>query len=176
MANPARHSLLLLALFVYLSPNVSGQQQPVPQPFPTPNAAERQQLESDEEVLTAPVPTEENLGVPMYPNANHLASYAAGRGQTLHIYGTNAGFEEMVRYYRVILNEGGNRVFDSPATHQFDTERFRDEDMTYRPSVTVKDYTWNGAEGYLNPIPGATPARYQTIIQVTTAPNSGAGR
>ena len=176
MINAVRYSLLLLVLVGSLWADVAAQQQPVPRPFPSPASEEQQQSAPDEEVSTATLPTEETLGVPMYPSASYLASYDAGRGQTLHIYGTNASFEEMVRYYRVILNEGGNRVFDSPATHQFDTERFRDEEMTYRPSVTVKDYTWNGAEGYLNPTPGATPARYQTIIQVTTAPNSEADR
>ncbi len=176
MIDPVRYSLFLLVLVGGLSTDVTVQQRPVPRPFPSPDSGEQQQSEPDAEVPAAPVPTEESLGAPMYPNASYLASYDAGRGQTLHIYGTNASFEEMVRYYRVILNEGGNRVFDSPATHQFDTERFRDEEMTYRPSVTIKDYTWNGAEGYLNTTPGATPARYQTIIQVTTAPSSNASR
>ncbi|GIT66973.1 MAG: hypothetical protein Ct9H300mP25_04450 [Acidobacteriota bacterium] len=38
--------------------------------------------------------------------------------------------------------------------------------MTYRPSVTIKDYTWNGSAGYLNPVPGAEPARYQTLSKL----------
>jgi hypothetical protein len=30
----------------------------------------------------------------------------------------------------------------------------------------VKDYTWGGSPGYLNPKRGAEPARYKTIIQI----------
>ena len=39
----------------------------------------------------------------------------------------------------------------------FDTGRFREEAMAFPPSVTVKDYTWGGKGGYLNPIRGGQP-------------------
>ena len=48
----------------------------------------------------------------------------------------------------------------------FDIAEFREESMAFPPSVTVKDYTWGGAVGYLNPKRGATPARFKTIIQI----------
>lgn len=115
-------------------------------------------------------PTEAELGVTIYPNSTYLTSYDAGRGQAFHIFGTNATFENMVRYYRVILRERGDRVFDAPATHQFDTGRFRDDEMSFRPSVTIKDYAWNGSPGYRNPVAGADPPAFATIIQFTTAP------
>jgi hypothetical protein len=34
----------------------------------------------------------------------------------------------------------------------------------------VKDYTWAGALGYLNPKRGAEPARFKTIIQIVPVP------
>jgi hypothetical protein len=30
----------------------------------------------------------------------------------------------------------------------------------------VKDYTWAGSAGYINPKRGATPARFKTVIQI----------
>jgi hypothetical protein len=47
--------------------------------------------------------------------------------------------------------------------------------MAFPPSVTVKDYTWGGSQGYLNPKRGAKPARFITIIQIVPAP-PGASR
>ena len=117
-----------------------------------------------------PAPTEAELGVTIYPNATYLTSFDAGRGQAFHLFGTSATFENMVRYYRVILRDRGDRVFDAPGTHQFDTGRFDDDRMDFRPSVTIKDYAGNGAPGYPNPVPGAEPPAYATIIQFTTAP------
>ena len=38
--------------------------------------------------------------------------------------------------------------------------------MAFPPSVTVKDYTWGGSAGYLNPKRGKQPARFKTIIQI----------
>ena len=115
------------------------------------------------------VPTETTLGVPIYPTAVYLTNYDAGRGQTYHIFGTDSTFEEMVRYYAVMLDEGGDSVFTAPAVHVFETGRFREDSMAFPPSVTIKDYTWNGSEGYLNPTPGGNE-RYRTIIQIVTPP------
>jgi hypothetical protein len=41
--------------------------------------------------------------------------------------------------------------------------------MDFPPSVTVKDYTWGGMEGYLSPKPGAL-VRFKTIIQIVPVP------
>lgn len=164
-------------LVLTVAHHVSAQPPPVPRPFPELSSSRQQPpVQPPETVapLIESVPTEESLGVPIYPNADYLDSYDAGRGQTFHLFGTNSTFREMVGYYSVVLDERGDRVFDAPPTHQFDTSRFRDERMNYRPSVTIKDYTWNNAEGYLNPTPGANPTRYRTVIQIATAP-SGAG-
>ena len=37
---------------------------------------------------TAPAPPDVNLGVPLYPGAQFLTSYDAGRGQRFYIFGT----------------------------------------------------------------------------------------
>jgi len=74
----------------------------------------------------------------------------------------------MVRYYTVVLDERGDRVFDGPATHMFEVGRFREEEMAFPPGVTVKDYSWNGSEGYLNTT-GGEPAKFRTIIQLVPA-------
>jgi hypothetical protein len=115
------------------------------------------------------------LGAPVYPGAEFLASYDAGRGQRYYLFGTNTPFAEIVTYYRNILRQRGTVVFEAPATHIFDIGRFREETMAFPPSVTVKDYTWGGSQGYLNPKRGAKPARFITIIQIVPAP-PGASR
>jgi len=171
--------VLVAILFIATSVAIKAQTQPVPRPFPTPSSAENSS--STQDPAPSPTSTEDSsvavvLDVPIYPNASYLGAYDAGRGQTFHLFGTNVSFQEMVSYYSTILDERGDRVFDAPATHQFDTARFRDDEMTYRPSVTIKDYTWNGSDGYLNPVPGAEPARYQTVIQIATAPPADTDR
>jgi hypothetical protein len=114
-------------------------------------------------------PTEVTLGVSIYPSAQYLGSYNAGQGQRYYLFGSTASFADLVAYYRGVLKDRGELVFDAPATHMFDIGRFREESMAFPPSVTVKDYTWGGKGGYLNPTPGAQPARYPTIIQIVPA-------
>jgi hypothetical protein len=48
--------------------------------------------------------------------------------------------------------------------------------MAFPPSVTVKDYTWAGSAGYLNPTRGAEPARFKTVIQLVPAPVGAVAR
>ena len=119
-------------------------------------------------------PTESNLGVPVYPGAQFLTSYDAGRGQRYYLFGTNTPFAEIVLYYRTVLKQRGDLVFEAPATHMFDVGRFREETMAFPPSVTVKDYTWGGLQGYLNPKRGAQPARFSTIVQIVPMPPGSA--
>ena len=38
--------------------------------------------------------------------------------------------------------------------------------MAYPPGVTIKDYTWNGSAGYLNPKRDGKPERFPSIIQI----------
>ena len=122
------------------------------------------------------VPTAEELGFPIYPNAKFLTSYDAGREQRYFLFGTNSDFEAMVRYYTVLLDERGDRVFDEPATHIFEIGRFREQTMAFQPGITIKDYTWNGSPGYLSPTTGTESERFRTIIQIVPAPPEQARR
>ena len=110
------------------------------------------------------------LGAPIYPSAVFLTSYDAGRGQRFYIYGVNAPYAEMVNYYRTVLKNKGDELFEEPPTHFFETGRYRDEAMAFAPSVTIKDYTYGGSAGYPNPKKGEAPERFPTIIQIVPAP------
>jgi len=161
--------------------------QPVPQPFPrasgpaasapatpqgggqTPPAARpTTQAPATPAVATPSTdsPTEAMLGVPIYPGAQFLASYDAGQGQRYYIFGSAASFADLVAYYRNVLKQRGELVFEEPATHMFEVGRFREESMAFPPGVTVKDYTWGNLGGYLNPKRGAQPQRFPTVIQI----------
>ena len=115
-------------------------------------------------------PAPGSLGVAVYPAAQFITSYDAGRGQRYFLYGTTAPFADIVQFYRNTLKQRGELVFEAPPVHQFDIGRFREETMAFPPSVTVKDYTWGGSLGYLNPKRGAQPQRYPTIIQIVPNP------
>ena len=112
-------------------------------------------------------PTEQTLGVPVYPGAQFIASYDAGKGQRYHLFGANTDFAQIVTYYRTTLKQRGELVFETPAIHMFEIGRFREETMAFPPSVTVKDYA---PEGYLVVKTGAQGVRYRTIIQVVPVP------
>ena len=114
-------------------------------------------------------PTESTLGVQIYPGAEFLGSFDAGRGQRYYLFGTNASFTEIVNYYKTVLKQKGELVFDEPAVHEFDIGKFKEETMSFPPSVTVKDYAWGGSAGYLNPKRGKQPERFKTIIQIVPA-------
>lgn len=112
-------------------------------------------------------PTEETLGFPIYPAAQFITSYDAGRGQEYYLFGADIGFDALVRYYRNVLDDRGDRVFDEPPTHIFEVGRFREREMAFPPSVTIKDHAWNGSEGYPDPAGGH---RFRTIIQIVPSP------
>jgi hypothetical protein len=162
---------MIAALFIQ-------QQPPVPQPFPRPattQPAKPQQPaapapSTPRPAATAPgsenPPTEAMLGVPIYPGAQFIASYDAGRGQRFYIFGSTAGFVDLVAYYRTVLKQKGELVFEVPATHEFDVGRFREDTMAFPPGVTIKDFQSDISEGYPNPKPGGQPARFPTIIQI----------
>jgi len=108
---------------------------------------------------------------PVYPSAQFLASYDAGRNQRFYLYGTTAPYAEIVAYYRTQLDERGNQVFKEPIpTHMFEVGRFREETMAFPPGVTVKDWSLNGSPGYPNTRRGAQPARFPTIIMIVPPP------
>jgi hypothetical protein len=109
-------------------------------------------------------PSEAALGVRLPATAAYLESFDAGRGQCFHLYGTDDPFTTVVAYFRDLLR-GGRQVFREPPIHQFELGDFDDRTMAFTPSVVVKDYSWNGSEGYPF-VKGATETRYKTIIQV----------
>jgi hypothetical protein len=115
------------------------------------------------------------LGMPIYPGSQFIASYDAGRGQRYYLYGATTDFAQVVAFYRTALKQRGDLVYELPPIHMFEVGRFREETMAFPPSVTVKDYTWGGSPGYLNPKPGAQPAAFRTVIQLVPAP-AGAGK
>ena len=115
------------------------------------------------------IPTEASLGVPIYKGADFVGSFDAGRGQRYYLFGTNTGFLEIVNYYKGVLKQKGELVYEEPAIHSFDIGKYKEETMAFPPSVTVKDYTWGGSAGYLNPKRGQQPTRFKTIIQIVPA-------
>jgi len=124
-------------------------------------------------VAEAP-PPDGSLGVPVLPNAVFLGSYdAGGAGQRFYLYGTANRFADVVGYYRTVLRDRGELVFDVPATHTWEVGRFREDQVAFPPGVTVKDYTFAGSPGLANPKPGASPVAFPTVIQIVppaTAP------
>ena len=167
-------------VFAFLLAAALQQQPPVPQPFPRPglpppSAPAQPAKPTPTPQPSAPAapaakpdaaPTEATLGVPIYPGAQFIASYDAGRGQRYYIFGSAASFVDLVTYYRNVLKQKGELVFDVPATHEFDVGRFREETMAFPPGVTIKDYQSDVSQGYPNPKPGGQPARFPTIIQI----------
>jgi len=110
------------------------------------------------------------LGVPVYPGAQFLASYPAGRGQRFFLFGAAASFVDVVGFYRSVLKQKGELIFDAPATHEFDIGKFREETMAFPPGVTVKDFQSQISKGFPNPRLGAQPSHFPTVIQIVPAP------
>ena len=175
-----------LAFVVAIAFGASAAMAQTPVPFPKPGAPQKPQPANPGAPKVAPpqpsgapapaqAPTEATLGMPVYPTADFIASYDAGRGQRYYIFGTNAGYTEIVNYYKSVLKQRGEVVYEEPPVHMFDVGRFREETMAFPPGVTVKDYTWGGSAGYLNPKFGGQPVRYKTIIQIVPPP-AGAAR
>ena len=169
-----RTSLSVALVFASLVTAVAQVPQPFPKPGspPAPVAPPATLTTPEAPAATAALPQdasqppEGSLGVPMYPAAQFITSYDAGKGQRYYLYGTVAPYAEIVQYYKNTLRQRGDEVFEAPPVHQFDIGRFREETMAFPPSVTVKDFTWGGTGGYLNPKRGAQPARFPTIIQI----------
>ena len=149
----------------------------VPQPFPKPADQQKPgspKVEPPQKTTVstpaAQAPTAAMLGLPVFPSAEFIASYEAGRGQKYYLFGTNNSFAQIVEYYKTVLKQRGELVYDEPPIHMFEVGRFREETMAFYPGVTVKDYAWAGSLGYLNPRRGAEPGRFKTIIQIVPAP------
>jgi len=156
------------------------QQPPVPQPFPRPpgsQAPAQPPKQTPQPPPQAPAaapkpgqpeaaPSEMLLGVPVYPGAQFIGSYDAGRGQRYYIFGSAASFVDLVTYYRNVLKQKGELVFEVPATHEFDVGKYNEDTMAFPPGVTIKDFQSDISEGYPNPKPGGQPARFKSIIQI----------
>jgi hypothetical protein len=169
--SPARAAigLVSLTLVATLARAQTPQPFPRPQPGPPPPASDGTARPGTPAKGEA-APTEKTLGVPLYPNAQYLGSYDAGRGQRFHLFGVASSFSEMVAYYRTTLKQRGEVLFETPPTHMFETGRYREDTMAFPPSVTVKDYTWGGSAGLPNPVPGSTPSHFPTVLQIVAAP------
>jgi hypothetical protein len=168
--------MLALALVAALF----AQQVPIPRPFPTPGSSQPAKPAPQAPAPAAPapppapvaaaaanaVPNEATLGVPVYPAAQFLQSFDAGRGQRFYIFGSTASFLDLVTWYRTLLKQKGDLVFDAPATHEFDIGKFREETMAFPPSITIKEYKSDVSAGYPNPKPGAEPSWFPTLIQI----------
>ena len=140
-------------------PSQPGRPAPPPPPAP-PTAAAPARPAADA------APTEATLGVPIFPGAQFIASYDAGRGQRYYIFGSPATFVDLVAYYRTVLKQKGELVYEVPATHEFDVGKFNEDTMAFAPGVTIKDFQSDISQGYPNPKPGGQPARFPSIIQI----------
>ena len=146
-----------------------AQPPPAPKP-PAPAAPPR----ASEPPQGAGAPPASEVGFPIYPAAQFLASYDAGRGQRYYLYGATASFADVVTYYRKELDERGTLIFKDPPTHMFEIGRFREEAMAFPPGVTVKDWTWGGSAGYLNPSQKTQPERFPTVVMIVPPPTGSA--
>jgi hypothetical protein len=178
---------LMLLTIVLVSSNGLGQ---TPQPFPrpgqqsqaprpatppaappaTPAPATPQAPAAARAPADPNAPSAAAVYFPIYPSAQMVGSYDAGRGQRYYVFGTTSSFTDIVNYYKTQLDEKGNLVFREPPTHMFEIGRFREETMAFPPGVTVKDWTWGGSQGYPNPKLGAQPSRFPTIIMIVPPP------
>ena len=161
--------LVLGSTVVVARPAAQAPTAPPPRPAPAPATAPVTAPATAQARAAEAPPTAVTLGVAIFPTAVFLGSFDAGQGQRYYLFGTTASFADLVTYYRNVLKDRGELVFDAPAVHMFDTGRFREESMAFPPSVTVKDYMWGGRGGYLNPVQGGQPARYPTIVQIVPA-------
>jgi hypothetical protein len=172
----------MLALMMAVAILAAGQ---TPQPFPAPGGSRPAAPGQPPRVAPPPptpaqpkppsaapappaesAPTEVMLGVPIYPGAQFIASYNAGRGQRYYIFGSSATFVDLVTYYRNALKQKGELVYEVPATHEFDVGRFDEDRMAFPPGVVIKDFQSDVSQGYPNPKPGGQPARFPTVIQI----------
>jgi len=178
----------IIGILVVLGSAAAQTPQPFPRPTtpqspaPSPPATARpaQPPASSATPPPAPVdpatPSEATLGFPIYPGAQFIASYDAGRAQRYYIFGSTTAFAELVTYYRTVLKDKGNLVFQDPPTHTFEVGKFNNDTMAFPPGVTIKDFTWGGSQGYPNPKPGVQPARFASVIQIVPAPPGAAAQ
>ena len=160
----------MLSQLLAMSMILAGLSQQAAQPPPSAASAPAEAVAPALFPTQAPPSDAELGGLTVYPTADFLTSYDAGRGQRYYLFGCTTGYAELVAYYRTLLRTRGTEVYEQPPTYIFEVGRYDESRMAFPPSITLKDYTWGGLEGYLNPKPGASPERYPTIIQVVPPP------
>src|SRR5258705_1776662 len=122
-----------------------GATQTAPAPPPAPRPAVPAPTTGTVDPAT---PSEATLGFPVYPAAQFIASYDAGRAQRYYIFGTMASFVDLVTYYLAQLKDKGDLAFPDPPTHVFYMGGFKQATKILAPGRTIKDWTWGGAKGY----------------------------
>lgn len=143
-----------------------------PKPFPTGTPAPTAKPATQAAAPAAPndgAAVDPRLaGVPIYPGAELLSSFDTGKGQFVFTFGTDLPYSDIVAYYKSQLRSNGTEIFRTPLMHQYDLGQFRADTMSYRPSVTVKDYSTPDSQGYLH-VTGTTEKRFRTVIQIVPA-------
>ena len=144
---------------------------PVPKPAPFPGTTPPSTAKPDPAATKSPAAAQDGAsvdprlaGIPIYPGAQLLFSFDAGRGQHVFTFGTDMPYSDIVAFYRNQLRSSGTEIFRTPNIQQFDIGQFRADTMTYRPGVVVKDYSGDAA-GYLH-VSGITETRYRSVIQI----------
>jgi len=105
--------------------------------------------------------------VPVYPGAEFLDSYDAGRGQKYVLFGSDAAFETVAAFYKQELKNSGKDIL--PGMRQFELGDFKSDRMAYPPSVVIKNYAASEPSGYLF-VKGSAEKRYPTVIQIVPVP------
>ena len=122
-------SRLTLGACMFALPWVAAAQTPAPFPRPgqtqAPSRPPAQPQPSTPATVTPPTPSAADkdgpgdLGVPIYPGAQFITSYDAGRGQRYYLFGTESDFTQIVGWYRTTLKQKGELVFEEPPVHMF---------------------------------------------------------
>ena len=115
------------------APRPAAPQPPRPSPPAQPAAPPAQAIELPS-LQEEAAPTAVVLGVSLYPTAQFIRSYDAGRGQRFYIFATPSSFADVVNYYRNLLKQRGELVFERPATQFFENGRFRESRWRCRPA------------------------------------------
>ena len=112
----------MLAIAAVVSLGVTSTSAQTPVPFPKPGQPQKpapqapppgtpERPGSPAAHAPANQPTEAMLGMPIYPGADFIASFDAGRGQRYYLFGANATFAEIVNYYKTALKQRGELVY-----------------------------------------------------------------
>jgi len=126
--NPARR--FICAVLVAVAATAAGAQQTVPPPKPFPGATpptgkpiEPPATPATPGAQSAPAPPSgpygpaksgcdaAAIGAPVYPGAQYVDSFDAGKGQRFCLFGTDAGYADIVEYYKRTMKGGNREIF-----------------------------------------------------------------